>query len=239
MCLYAYCRISKKSQSIDRQVRNVVEAYPEIKPGNIYCEAFTGTKLEGRDKWNALYKKVKSGDTIIFDSVSRMSRNAAIGFALYKELFEKGVELIFLKEGYINTKTFKEAAEKQIGEIKTGDEATDELLKSITQAINQYMMRLAEKQIIVAFQQAEKEVMDLRQRTKEGLKTAALNGHKVGRPQGSIKEGRIARAAKEAIKKYSKDFDGTLNDIDVMKLANVSRKSYYKYKREMREVAEQ
>ena len=235
MCMYAYCRISQKKQSISRQVRNIKEAYPEIKDSNIYCEAFTGTQVEGRDKWNKLYNKVKSGDTIIFDSVSRMSRNASIGFTLYKDLFDRGVELIFLKEGYINTKTFKEAAERQIEDINTGDAAADELIKAITQAINHYMMRLAEKQIIVAFQQAEKEVMDLRQRTKEGLQTAVINGKTLGRPQGTVREGKIAKAAKEAIKKYSKDFNGTLGDAEVMTLANVSRKSYYKYKKELRE----
>ena len=41
--------------------------------------------------------------------------------------------------------------------------------------------------------------------------------------------------AKEIIKKYSKDFEGTLEDADVMKLAEVSRNTFYKYKREIRE----
>ena len=39
---------------------------------------------------------------------------------------------------------------------------------------------------------------------------------------------------KEAIKKYSKDFDGSLGDAEVMTLAGVSRKSYYKYKKELK-----
>jgi hypothetical protein len=37
------------------------------------------------------------------------------------------------------------------------------------------------------------------------------------------------------IKKHSKDFDGNLNDPDVMKLCGCSRNSYYKYKRELKE----
>ena len=71
MCMYGYCRISQKKQSIERQIRNIKEAYPEAV---IIEEAFTGTKID-RPEWNKLYKKAKSGDTIIFDSVSRMSRN--------------------------------------------------------------------------------------------------------------------------------------------------------------------
>ena len=41
--------------------------------------------------------------------------------------------------------------------------------------------------------------------------------------------------AKELILKHSKDFRGTLDDPDVMKLAGISRNSYYKYKRELRD----
>ena len=40
--------------------------------------------------------------------------------------------------------------------------------------------------------------------------------------------------AKEGIRKYSKDFDGTLDDADVIKLTGISRNSYYKYKRELK-----
>ena len=66
MCMYGYCRISQKKQSIERQIRNIKEVYPEAV---IIEEAFTGTKIDGPE-WNKLYKKAKSGDIIIFDSVS-------------------------------------------------------------------------------------------------------------------------------------------------------------------------
>ena len=57
MCMYGYCRISQKKQSIERQIRNIKEAYPEAV---IIEEAFTGTKID-RPEWNKLYKKAKSG----------------------------------------------------------------------------------------------------------------------------------------------------------------------------------
>lgn len=46
----------------------------------------------------------------------------------------------------------------------------------ILQGINEYLLALAKEQIQIAFAQAEKEVTDLHQRTKEGLVTAKLNG---------------------------------------------------------------
>ena len=45
MCTYGYCRISRKTQNIERQVRNIIESYPAA---HIVKEAYTGTKIEGR-----------------------------------------------------------------------------------------------------------------------------------------------------------------------------------------------
>ena len=50
--------------------------------------------------------QIKTGDTIVFDSVSRMSRNAGEGFNDYKMLYKKGIHLIFLNEPLINTSVF-------------------------------------------------------------------------------------------------------------------------------------
>ena len=85
MCKYGYCRISKAKQSIERQIRNIKAEYPAAV---IVQEAFTGTTTD-RKEWNRLFEKVQEGDTIIFDSVSRMSRNAEEGFALYQTLLQQ------------------------------------------------------------------------------------------------------------------------------------------------------
>ena len=61
-----------------------------------------------------LLKLVKEGDTIVFDSVSRMSGNADEGFNAYEELYNRGVSLVFLKEPHINTDTYKQALESNI-----------------------------------------------------------------------------------------------------------------------------
>lgn len=82
---------------------------------------------------------------------------------------------------------------------------------------------------------AEKEVNDLHQRTKEGIETARLNGKQIGLKQGTKLVTKKSISAKEIIIKYSKDFEGMLNDEDVIKLADISRNSYYKYKRQLKE----
>ena len=225
---YGYCRKSQQKQNIERQIRNIKAEYPNA---IIIQEAYTGTTID-RKEWNKLYKAVKAGDTIIFDSVSRMSRNAVEGFTAYEELFRRGVELVFLKEPHINTKTFKTA-------IETAIPMTGTNLDFILDGVNKYLMALAKEQIIIAFQQAEKEVADLHQRTREGIETARLNGKQIGLKQGTKLNVKKSAPAKEAIRKYSKDFDGVLEDAEVIKLAGISRNTYYKYKRELKEEEEQ
>ena len=222
---YGYCRISTKQQNIDRQIRNILSVYPDA---DIKTEAYTGTKLDGRKELEKILKQVKKGDTIIFDSVSRMSRNAEEGFKLYQDLFQKGVELIFLKEPHINTTTYKKALEGRI-------EPTGTKVDLILSGVNAYLMELAKEQIKIAFEQAEKEVMDLRQRTKEGIETARRNGKQIGQEQGRKLKIKKSAPAKEKIRKYSRDFDGTLPDAEVMKLVGLARNTYYKYKKELKE----
>lgn len=225
MCMYGYCRISTKQQSIERQIRNIKAAFPDAV---IIQEVYTGTKTDGRNEWNKLHKKAKAGDTIIFDSVSRMSRNAEEGFILYEELYRRGVELVFIKEPHINTSTYKKALESNVS-------LTGTTVDYILEGVNKYLLALASEQIKLAFVQSEKEVEDLHQRTKEGIETARLNGKQIGQKQGAKLNVKKSIEAKKLIQKHSKDFDGTLSDADCMKLTGLARNTFYKYKRELKE----
>lgn len=131
-----------------------------------------------------------------------MSRNAEEGFSLYEVLFTKGVNLVFLKEPHINTDTYGKAIESKLQiAFDSGDIAADELMRSRIEALNQYIMRLAKKQIQLSFNQAEKEVSDLRQRTREGIETAGLNGKQIGQRGGTTFITKKSLEAKEKIKK--------------------------------------
>ena len=222
---YGYCRISTGRQNIERQVRNIQSTFPNAL---IVKEVYTGTKFQGRKELDKILDKVQSGDTIIFDSVSRMSRDAEDGYKLYEKLFHKGISLVFLKEPHINTETYKKAMANQIA--LTGDK-----VDLILEGVNHYLMELAKEQIRLAFEQAEKEVSDLHQRTKEGIETARLNGKQIGQPKGATYETRKAKTAKEIIRRHNKSFGGSLSDAETMRQAGISRKSLYKYKRELLE----
>ena len=220
---YGYARISTAKQNIERQIRNIKQSYPDA---HIVKEVFTGTKIQSRKELDKLLKQVKEGDKIIFDSVSRMSRNAEDGFKLYEDLYHKGIELVFLKEPHINTATYKNALESNI-------EMTGTNVDFILEGINRYLMALAKEQIRLAFGQAEKEVQDLHQRTKEGIETARLNGKQIGQKQGAKLIVKKAAPAKEQIRKYNKDFGGQLTNQETWELIGISKMTFYKNKREI------
>ena len=229
--VYGYARVSTGKQNIERQIANIQTAFPAAV---VIKESFTGTKMD-RPAWNRLEKKLTEGDTVVFDEVSRMSRNAEEGFSVYQELYQRGVNLVFLKERYIDTSVYRTAAQQRIeATISTGNSATDAFTASILDAVNQLLMDLAKQQIAAAFEQAQAEIDHLHQRTSEGVRRAQAAGKQVGRAKGASVTTKKSKAAKAIIRKHNKDFGGTLNDIETMKLAGVSRNSYYKYKGELK-----
>lgn len=222
---YGYVRVSTKNQSLQRQRENILRACPTVK---FYEEKVTGTKLELRKEFKKLIGLVKKGDTIYFDSVSRMSRNAAEGFKIYQDLFNKGVNLIFLKEGYINTSVYKKALESNLA-------LTGTTVDILLEGVEKYLMALAEEQIKIAFEQSEKEVRDLQVRTSEGMRVAKANGKQIGQKKGAKLITKKSLEMKENIRKLSKDFQGNLKDKEILNMLNISRNTFYKYKKEMLE----
>ena len=229
--IYGYCRVSTKHQRITRQITNIKELYPSA---TIVKEFFTGT-TQSRPLWDKLMKQIHPDDTIVFDSVSRMSRNATEGFKDYKALFEAGVRLVFLNEPLINTSVFDSTKNNLLEiSVQTGNAAVDDYFKGNISLINNLLMSLAEEQIKSAFEQSEKEVQDLHTRISQGMRESKRSGKKIGLEKGTTLTTEKSIRCKEIIKKHATDFGGTLSDKEVMMLCKISRNSYYKYKRELK-----
>ena len=115
------------------------------------------------------------------------------------------------------------------------------------------MKILAKKQIQQAFEQAEKEVKDLQERTKKGMAVKGA-GDKISKARtGKIYQTEKGKKIKELIKKHSKNFGGNLKDKEIIQMLNgefskynnkTTKKTdisstYYKYKKELlREIEE-
>jgi DNA invertase Pin-like site-specific DNA recombinase len=221
--IYGYCRISTKKQSLERQITNITKNYPAAR---IYKDIYTGT-TDNRPEFKKLMKVVQSGDTIVFDSVSRMSRDSKTGIPDYFSLYDRNINLVFLKEPYINTDVYRSSISQTIA--ATGNEIAD----CYIEATNKVIQILARQQIKAAFDQSTKEVDDLKQRTKEGIREARAAGKRIGVQKGEKLHVKKKDPAKKKILEYSKDFNGTLTDGEVIKLVELSRNTYYKYKREL------
>lgn len=229
--IYGYVRVSTKQQKTERQIDNI-KRYEPI--ANILTEKQSGKDIEGREVFKSLLKKVKKGDTIIFDEVSRMSRNATEGYELYMELFNKGIELIFLKEPHINTAEYKKRTEKHIQRVQSDSKKIDKLINGVLELIEEFEKDNLKDNIRLAFEQAEHERDFLIKRVTEGkAKSEVKQGRKVG-TKNKTTEKEIE--AKRKIKELSKDFNGNLSDARIMRdYLSIARNTYYKYKNELKE----
>ena len=229
--IYIYCRISTQSQNIQRQIRNGKRLYPN---GIVVEEKYTG-KTQDRPKWIRLLKQIDKDIEngikvrVVFDSVSRMSRNKEEGVKQYFELYEKGVELEFIKDGAINTEIYRQAINRSIEKVD------DEIANVYIEATNRVLKLIAERQIEQAFLVSESEIKELRARTQEGIETARLNGKQIGGKAGRKLITKKSVECKEQIRKLSKSFEGGLADVDVINRLKMRRATYYKYKKEMKE----
>ncbi len=244
--IYGYARISTKKQTVQRQIDNIKAAYPDA---IVVQEEFTGATTD-RPVINSLVDQLQEGDTVVFDEASRMSRNAEEGIGLYIELFDKGINLVFLKEPHINTEVYRSKINNQIHQMEsdTGSYATNKLISAIFDALREYTIALAKEQIELAFKTAQAELDYIHKRTREGVKRAkeryaaeTVEGKPhmkklPGRPVGYKYVHKSEAEKKEKILKYSKSFYGSNTDTECMKLIGIARNTFYKYKRELKDV---
>ena len=232
--IVGYARVSTPKQRLRRQIDNLKAAYPDIV---VISEVFTGS-TDNRPKWKKLMRQCRAGivSKLVFDEVSRFSRNAEEAIVEYKELYNLGIELEFLKEPHINSKIYRDASERKIEIATEGmDEETAQLINTVIGGLNDYLLSVAEKQIYLAFEHAQKERELLSQRTSEGLKKAKLMGSKVGRQPGQNLVTKKSKRAKRIIRKHFKLFGGELTATQCYTIAQITKSTFYRYLQEMRE----
>ena len=70
---------------------------------------------------------------------------------------------------------------------------------------------------------------------RAALMTAKKNGSQIGGVKGSVYNIPKADEMKKQIVQYSKTFDGTYSDIELIEKLGIPRATYYKYKKEIKE----
>ena len=156
MKIFGYVRVSSKEQNEARQMEAMRKE--GIEERDIFIDKASGKNLE-RPKYQLLKQMVREGDTVVFDSITRMGRNMDDTMKEYKWFVENGVQLRFIKEPMINTSN-----------------EHDDVMKRAIQTI---ILTL-----LTAY--AEKEREEIKTRQAEGIAVAKAKGKHLGRPKTEI-----------------------------------------------------
>lgn len=93
-----YARVSTQDQNLDRQMDNLRAAGCE----RIFNEKMTGTKSD-RPELKTMLLTLRSGDILVIDSFSRLSRSTKDLLQLVDQLTSMGIHLVSLKENLDTT----------------------------------------------------------------------------------------------------------------------------------------
>lgn len=156
MKTFAYIRVSSKEQNVARQIETMKKE--GINERDMFIDKTSGKNFD-RLQYQLLKQMVREGDTVVFDSITRMGRNMNDTMKEYEWFVENGVQLRFIKEPIINTSN-----------------ETDDIMK---QAIQKIILTL-----LTAF--AEKEREEIKTRQAEGIAVAKAQGKHLGRPKTTI-----------------------------------------------------
>ena len=96
MRTFGYARVSTSQQSLDIQVKTLLEA--GVAKHRIFTDKATGSNTD-RAGLDTLRMKVESGDTILVKKLDRLGRDTADMVALVKEFDAMGVVVKFLDDG--------------------------------------------------------------------------------------------------------------------------------------------
>ena len=144
------------------------------------------------------------------------------------ELYDKGIDLVFLKQPHINTMVYRKAMKETLP--KTGEE-----VDIILEAVEKYLKIQQTNLIKQAFDFAQKEVDVMTQRIKEGMKVAKEKGKQVGRKKGVKLDNEHTRTIKKQLLDNLKAFNGTMKDADFIRLSKMDASTFYRYKKALRE----
>ena len=98
--ILGYARVSTGGQNLDRQIDALINA--GVSKKHLYCEKMTGTKSD-RPELKTMLLTIRSGDVLVIDSFSRLSRSTKDLLDLVDRLTGMGVHLVSLKENLDTT----------------------------------------------------------------------------------------------------------------------------------------
>ncbi|MDY8166602.1 recombinase family protein [Bacillus thuringiensis] len=159
--IFGYVRVSSKDQNEERQVENM--KHLGIKDRDIFIDKQSGKNMK-RENYQMLKRLARTGDTIVFDSLTRLGRSMNDVLEEFRYYEQQRINLQFIKEPFIN--------------LNYSGKSTNDVIQQAVQK--------ATLTILSAF--AKKERNDIKQRQAEGIALAKKQGKPLGRPPVQITE---------------------------------------------------
>lgn len=182
MNTYFYIRVSSKEQNTVRQEVKAKEH--NIPIANVYIEKASGKNVTDRPVLKELMAKLKQGDKVIVDSISRFARNTKDLLDLVEQLNKKEVIFVSLKEA-IDTTT-----------------PTGVFMLTVFGAVAQL--------------------------ERDYLKERQAEGIAVAKEEGKYKGRKAIEYPKQWDKYYKMYQEGALKAVDMMKLLELKKTTFYK-----------
>lgn len=210
---FGYMRISTKEerqkQKFIRQESSLLKFSKEnnFEYIQMFSEDVSGKSFENRKQWCKLERLIHEGDTIVFKDISRFTRETEKGYIKYMELFDKGIELIFIDNPTVSTPYIRkmlDIAKEQNLIAKITLENTIKLL------------------LMVELDRVEQERLITVKRIKDGIQASTK---KQGRKQGQLDK--MTDELEQDIKQFLND--RTIKQIDLMRKYDISRNTLKKY----------
>ena len=214
MAIYGYCRTYSDKEKKKQQEDKIKKLFPDA---IIQTDKYSAS-TDNDTKWKKLQQSLKSGDTLIFDEIYRLSMTADNAFNDYMKLYDANINLVFIKQRHLDTSHYKEELHEKYDS------------KPIHDAINNYTIEMIRKQIKAAYDQVEQDEHLIHEKISDALKKT---NKQIGRVKGRKYKSKKENKAKKIIQAESKSFNGSLTDKEVMQLAGISRNTYYKYKHDL------
>lgn len=156
---YGYCRVSARDQNLNRQLQAMNMAGVEVP--HVFIDKESGKNFD-RVGYQSMKKRIRSGDCIFVQSLDRFGRNYTEIMEEWRDIISRGVDIVVLDMEILDTRT---AGRNGL----VGRFVSDLVLQ------------------VLAFV-AEQERLNIRERQRQGIKLARLQGKKFGRPSSGLPE---------------------------------------------------
>lgn len=156
---YGYCRVSARDQNLDRQLQAMRNS--GIDSVHLFIDKESGKDFD-RVGYQQLKRLIKSGDCLFIQSLDRFGRNYTEILDEWRDLTTRGTDIVVLDMEILDTRT-------------TGRNGL----------VGRFVADLVLQ--VLAFV-AEQERLNIRERQRQGIQIARLQGKKFGRPTAELPE---------------------------------------------------